>query len=232
MAKVKQVGPGRKTSGTLDGLTYFNRNGLTYVRTALTMPESAYKTPAARKRQAVFILVQMHMKYHHRTIKQTFTPKGNGTANNRYYSMNARALAAALDEVADRYVAGELITITDVEAAISAYAAEHPQAITIASKSGYQDVYLTGAWPDTITLNALTGDSTVIIIVAENGTTTTINADGSVTTGTNSDQTESSGSGESGSGSSGSGDNSSSGDNGSGESGGGSGESGGFDIGS
>ena len=227
MAKVKQVGPGRKTSGTIDGLTYFNRNGLTYVRTALTMPESAYKTPAARKRQAVFILVQMHMKYHHRTIKQTFTPRGNGTASNRYYSVNAKALAAALDEVADRYVAGELITITDVEAAISAYAAEHPQAITIASKSGYQDVYLTGVWPDTITLNALTGDSTVIIIVAENGTTTTINADGSVTTGTNSGHTESSGSG-----STESGDNSSSGDSGSGDSSGGSGESGGFDIGS
>jgi len=225
MAKIKQVGPGRKTSGNVDGLNYYNRKGKTFVRTALTMPESAYKTPAARKRQAVFILVQMHMKYHHRTIKQTFTPR-SGTASNRYYSMNARALAAALDEVADRYVAGELITITDVEAAISAYAAEHPQAITIASKSGYQDVYLTGVWPETITLNALTGDSTVIIIVAENGTTTTINADGTVTTGTNSGHTESSGSG-----STGSGDNSSSGDSGSGESGGGSSDSGGFDIG-
>ena len=35
----------------------------------------------------------------------------------------------------------------------------------------------------TITLNALAGDRTVIIIVAKNGTQTTINADGTVTTG-------------------------------------------------
>jgi hypothetical protein len=69
-----------------------------------------------------------------------------------------------------------------VEQAISDYAAGHPTSIKIASKSGYQDVYLTGPWPDTITLNALAGDRTVIIIVAENGTRTTINADGTVTT--------------------------------------------------
>ncbi len=70
-----------------------------------------------------------------------------------------------------------------MEQAISDYAAEHPTSIKIASKSGYADVYLTGPWPDTITLNALAGDRTVIIIVAENGTQTTINADGTVTTG-------------------------------------------------
>ena len=44
-------------------------------------------------------------------------------------------------------------------------------------------MFLTGPWPDTITLNALTGDSTVIIIVNENGQQTTINADGTVTNG-------------------------------------------------
>ena len=79
---------------------------------------------------------------------------------------------------------GQDITITDVEAAISAYAQEHPTSIKIASKSGYAEVYLTGDWPGTITLNALSGDSTVIIIVNENGVQTTINVDGTVTTGT------------------------------------------------
>ena len=59
----------------------------------------------------------------------------------------------------------------------------------IASKSGYAEVHLTGPWPETITLNALTGDSTVIIIVNENGVQTTINADGTITTG-NSNNTD------------------------------------------
>ncbi|MCR4847818.1 MAG: hypothetical protein K5920_03070 [Bacteroidales bacterium] len=181
MAKIKQVGIGRKTSGTIDGITYVTRNGVTYARSAPTMPAKAYKTPAALKRQAIFKLIQMHLRFHLRTIKQTFTPKGNGSPSNRYYSLNNKALTQALDALADQYVAGKDVTIDDVESAISAYAVEHPTAIRIASLSGYQEVFLTGKWPDTITLNAHGGDSTVIIIVAENGTTTTINADGTTT---------------------------------------------------
>ena len=179
MAQIKQIGVGRKTTGTIDGITYVTRNGVTYARSTPNMPASAYNTPAAKKRQALFKLIQMHLKYHMRTIKQTFTPKGIGSPANRYYSVNAKALGIALTPLADRLVAGEDITITDVEAAITAYATEHPKSIRIASMSGYQEVYLTGAWPETITLNANGGDNTMIIIVAENGTKTTINADGS-----------------------------------------------------
>ena len=178
MAKITQVGPGRKTTGTIDGITYVTRNGVTYARSTPTMPASVYNTPTAKKRQAIFKFVQMHLKLHLRTIKQTFTPKGNGTPTNRYYSINGKALTLALDTLAELYCAGQDVTIDDVEQAISDYAAEHPKSIKIASKSGYAEVYLTGPWPETITLNALAGDSTVIIIVAENGTTTTINADG------------------------------------------------------
>ena len=184
MAQIKQVGIGRKSTGTIDGITYYVRGGVTYARSTPNMPSSVYNTPEAKKRQAIFKMIQMHLKYHLRTIKQTFTPKGNGSPSNRYYSLNNKGLTAALDSLAELYCAGQDVTIDDVEQAISDYAAEHPTSIKIASKSGYQDVYLTGPWPDTITLNALAGDRTVIIIVAENGTQTTINADGTITTGT------------------------------------------------
>ena len=182
MARISQIGPGRKTIGTIDGITYVTRNGVTYARSAPTMPASAYNTPAAKLRQAIFKMVQMHLKLHLRTIKQTFSAPGNGSPSNRYYSLNGKALTKALSSLAEQYVDGEDVTITDIEAAISDYATEHPTSIRIASKSGYREVFLTGPWPDTITLNALTGDSTVIIIVNENGQQTTINADGSVTT--------------------------------------------------
>ena len=174
MAKIKHLGLGRKSSGTLDGITYVTRNGVTYARSTPDIPAYVFKTPAALKRQAIFKLIQMHQKYHLRTIRQTFTPKGNGTPSNRYFSTNYKALAAALDALAEQYVAGEVVTLTEVEAAISDYASANPQAIVIAKKSGYGEVYLTGAWPDTITLYANGGDSTVIIVVAENGTSTTI----------------------------------------------------------
>ena len=183
MAQIKQVGIGRKSTGTIDGITYYTVNGKTFARTTPTMPASVYNTPEARTRQAIFKMVQMHMKHHLRTIRQTITNK-SGSPSNRYFSLNYKALSQALQALAELYVNGQDVTITDVEQAISDYAAEHPTSIKIASKSGYQDVYLTGPWPDTITLNALAGDRTVIIIVAENGTQTTINADGTVTTGT------------------------------------------------
>ena len=185
MAQIKQVGIGRKSSGTIDGITYYSRNGKTFARSAPTMPASVYNTPEARVRQAIFKMVQMHMKLHVKTIRQTITPK-NGSSCNRYYSLNKKGLALALQTLAEQYVDGLDVTIADVEAAISAYATEHPTSIKIASKSGYREVYLTGEWPSTITLNALAGDSTVIIIIAENGTMTTINTDGSVTTGSSS----------------------------------------------
>ena len=186
MAQIKQVGIGRKSSGTIDGVTYYVRGGVTYARSTPNIPASVYNRPEARIRQAVFKLVQMHLKHHLRTIKQTFTAKGNGSASNRYYSLNSKALTAALTPLAELYCAGQDVTITDVEQAISDYAAEHPASIRIASKSGYQDVYLTGSWPATITLNAQAGDSTVIIIVNEHGEQTTINADGTITTGSGS----------------------------------------------
>ena len=179
MAQIKQVGIGRKSTGTIDGITYYVLNGKTFARSTPTMPASVYNTTEARIRQAIFKMVQMHMKHHLRTIRQTVTAS-NGTPCNRYYSLNKKGLSAALQTLAEQYVAGVDVTITEIEAAISAYAAEHPTSIKIASKSGYQEVYLTGEWPDTITLNASAGDSTMIIIVAENGTTTTYNTDGTV----------------------------------------------------
>ena len=197
MAKIKQVGIGRKSSGTIDGITYYTVNGKTFARSTPTMPASVYNTTEARTRQAIFKMVQMHMKHHLRTIRQTITNK-TGSPSNRYFSLNYKALSQALQALAELYVSGQDVTITDVEQAISDYAAEHPTSIRIASKSGYQDVYLTGTWPDTITLNALAGDRTVIIIVAENGTQTTINADGTVTTGQYTGGTNTGGNGNTG----------------------------------
>ena len=213
MAQIKQVGIGRKSSGTIDGITYYSKNGKTFARSTPTMPASAYNTTEARTRQAIFKFIQMHMKHHLRTIRQTITPK-NGSSSNRYYSLNKKGLNAALQALAEQYVEGADVTITEVEAAISAYAAEHPTSIKIASKSGYQEVYLTDAWPETITLNALSGDSTVIIIVSENGVKTTINADGTVTTGTYSGSENGSESGDDGNGN---GDGDGGDDNGSGD---------------
>ena len=59
MAQIKQVGIGRKSSGTIDGITYYTVNGKTFARSTPTMPASVYNTPEARTRQAIFKMVQM-----------------------------------------------------------------------------------------------------------------------------------------------------------------------------
>ena len=192
------------------------------------MPASVYNTTEARIRQAVFKMIQMHIKHHLRTIRQTISNK-SGSPSNRYFSLNYKALSQALQAMAELSVEGQDVTITDIEQAISDYAAQHPTSIKIASKSGYADVYLTGPWPDTITLSAFAGDQTVIIIVAENGTQTTINADGTITTSGNSGG--SSGSGSTDSGNTGNtGGNTGGGGNNSGGDGGGDNNGGGDDI--
>jgi hypothetical protein len=203
MAKINQVGPGRKTSGTIDGVTYVTtRNGNTYARIQGKLPAYVFKNPAALKRQCIFKMVQEHANYHLRTLKKTISRVGNGNVVNRYTQLNYKHLAAALDALADRMLEGTVVTLTEIEAAIAAYATEHTEAITIAAKNGYGKVYLTGAWPDTITLRASGGDSTIIVIVAENGSTTTITpAEGGSTTVISGGDNGSSGSSDSGSGS-------------------------------
>ena len=48
---------------------------------------------------------------------------------------------------------------------ITAYAADHPSEICIASLKGYKELFLSGPWPKTITLHAVKGKSTIVITV-------------------------------------------------------------------
>ena len=165
MVKIKQVGIGRMASGTIDGITYVTRGDVTYARSTPTMPAHVYTTPAAKKRRAIFNMIQMHLKHHLPTLRKTITPKGIGCAYTRYYSLNAKPLARALGVLAEEVVNGKNITIDDVEEAITAYAADHSDEICIASLKGYKELFLSGSWPDTITLHSVNGKSSVVITV-------------------------------------------------------------------
>ena len=75
MVKIKQVGIGRMASGTIDGITYVTRGDVTFARSTPTMPAHVYTTPAAKKRRAIFNMIQMHLKHHLPTLRKTITPK-------------------------------------------------------------------------------------------------------------------------------------------------------------
>ena len=169
MATIKQVGPGIMTSGTVGGLTYVRRrDGVTYVRSTPIMPAKVYKSPAAKKRQALFKMIQTHLHHHLPTLRQTFVHEGSGSPSNGYFKRNNTVLREALDDLADRMVAGEDVTFSMIEAAICAYAAEHPDKICIASLNGFKEVFLVGEWPDVITLHSNKGSRVVTITVMEN----------------------------------------------------------------
>ena len=168
MAKIKQVGPGQMTSGTIDGLTYVRcNNGTTYVRTLPVMPAKIYRTPAAKKRQATFKMIQSHLQHHLPTIRQTFNYSGFGNPTNGYFKRNNKALREALDALAERMVDGDLITLGMIESAICDYAAANPDRICIASLDGFKEVFLTGEWPDTIAIHANKGRNVVVVTVSE-----------------------------------------------------------------
>ena len=95
MVKIKQVGIGRMASGTIDGITYVTRGDVTFARSTPTMPAHVYTTPAAKKRRAIFNMIQMHLKHRLPTLRKTITPMGIGSAYTRYYSLNAKPLARA-----------------------------------------------------------------------------------------------------------------------------------------
>ncbi len=167
MATVKHTGVLNGVTGTIDGVIVYSRGDKLYVRSVPTFPSSMFKTPQARKKQAVFKLVQMHRKYHLGTIRKTIEAPKTSSSYNLYYKLNAKALNAAVNELADKYCAGELVTITDVEHAICAYAAEHPESIIIGSKSGFHNIYLSGEWPDIFTFKPQNGKNSIIITVSE-----------------------------------------------------------------
>jgi len=167
MAIIKQVSIGRYAHGAIDGIIYVTRNGITYARSKPVIPARTYTNPAARKRQAIFKMIQMHLKHHLCTIRQTFTPQGLGNPSTRYHSENNAHLTLALDALADRMVDGEVVTIREVESAICTYAAEHPKSIVIAQKEGFRKVYLNGEWPEIITLHPICRGGCKVMVAVE-----------------------------------------------------------------
>ena len=164
MAKINQVGPGPMTTGTVGGLTYVKcKDGTTYVRSTPVMPAKVYKSPAAKKRVALFKMIQTHLRQHLPTLRRTFVHEGSGSPSNGYFKRNNKALREALDALADRMVAGELVTPDEIEAAVCAYAAGHPDRICIASIDGYEEVFLAGEWPDFIMLRPKGSNRTMTI---------------------------------------------------------------------
>lgn len=161
MAKEVSINGKTYIVGKVGGMVYYVANGVQMRRSVPVRSARSYHRPGNEREHAMMRLIQKHISFHASTIHLSFDPlppdpvrhKKGGGIRNHYYKLNSKALRAALLPLTDAEPGnGSLVTVSEVELAIRAYAAAHPTEITIARKEGFRDVFLKGEWPQSITL--------------------------------------------------------------------------------
>lgn len=136
------IGRGKKSAGNLTYRTVRGRCIASQKQEKRGPVKGAYSIA-----QATFSLVSTFMRAHAADIDVSFDKTTYGSARNNFYKTNKSALAAALATLANEYAyAKNKADITAIDAAIAAYAQDNPKAIVRVKLSGFDTVYLTGAW--------------------------------------------------------------------------------------
>lgn len=136
------IGRGKKSAGNLTYRTVRGRCIASQKQEKRGPVKGAYSIA-----QATFSLVSTFMRAHAADIDVSFDKTTYGSARNNFYKTNKSALAAALSALAQEYAyAKNKADITAIDAAIAAYAQTNQQAIVRVKLSGFDTVYLTGAW--------------------------------------------------------------------------------------
>ena len=136
------IGRGKKSAGNLTYRTVRGRCIASQKQEKRGPVKGAYSIA-----QATFSLVSTFMRAHAADIDVSFDKTAYGSARNNFYKTNKSALAAALATLANEYAyAKNKADITAIDAAIASYAQTNPKAIVRVKLSGFDTVYLTGAW--------------------------------------------------------------------------------------
>lgn len=149
MAIINSMGVG-KARKSMGNVTYRTVRG----RTVGSQKRAATgSTPATRgggavmsRQQALFGMVSMFMQTHASDIGVSFNKSKYGSQRNYFFAVNRKALFAALSSLAMSAMASGYPLLSEVESAITAYATANPTAIYRVKLSGFDPVFLTGAW--------------------------------------------------------------------------------------
>lgn len=149
MAIINSMGVG-KARKSMGNVTYRTVRG----RTIGSQKRAATgSTPATRgdgavmsRQQALFGMVSMFMQAHASDIDVSFNKSKYGSQRNYFFSVNRKALFAALNTLAMSAMASGYPLLSEVESAIMEYATANPTAIYRVKLSGFESVFLTGAW--------------------------------------------------------------------------------------
>lgn len=149
MAIINSMGVG-KARKSMGNVTYRTVRG----RTIGSQKRAATgSTPATRgdgavmsRQQALFGMVSMFMQAHASDIDVSFNKSKYGSQRNYFFSVNRKALFAALNTLAMSAMASGYPLLSEVESAITEYATANPTAIYRVKLSGFDPIFLTGAW--------------------------------------------------------------------------------------
>lgn len=145
MAIIRSMGVG-SAKKSMGNVTYRTVRGRT-LGSQKVAPRPLTRAQDVSLQQFVFGLVTRFMAVHAADIMVSFNQTKYGSERNFFAKVNFSSLREALRPL---YNAGATsvddISDAQIEAAITEYATANPQAIYRVKRSGYEVVYLTGAW--------------------------------------------------------------------------------------
>ena len=164
MAIISSMGVG-KACKSMGNVTYRTVRGRTIgsqkrAATGSTATTRGDGTVMSRQ-QALFGMVSMFMQAHASDIDVSFNKSRFGSQRNYFFKTNRKALFAALASLAVTAMNQGYPSLTDVEAAIASYATANPKAIYRVKLSGFEPVYMSGAWSSDD--NPVSGGGTQVI---------------------------------------------------------------------
>lgn len=156
------VGKARKSMGNVTyrivrGRTIGSQKRAATGSTATTRGDGAVMS----RQQALFGMTSMYMQAHASDIDVSFNKSRYGSQRNYFFRMNRKALFAALGSLAVTAMNQGYPSLADIESAITSYATENPTAIYRVKLSGFEPVYLSGAWSSDD--NPVSGGGTQVI---------------------------------------------------------------------
>lgn len=136
------IGRGKKSAGNLTYRTVRGRCIASQRREKMGAQSGA---PSIA--QAKFSLISSFMRAHASDIDVSFSKSTYGSQRNNFYRKNKAGLEAALQTLASTYsTTNQKPSVAEIDEAIATYAEANPTAIVRVYLSGFDTVYLTGAW--------------------------------------------------------------------------------------
>lgn len=115
-----------------DGNTaYRTINGTTFFNTIDTEKPGRARSRSQRIASAILDLMNRYTLFHYADLNISFSKGKHHSPRHAFMRKNRQELKAALSSLAERVADGEMVTIAEIDTAVSDYATQNPNAIVI-----------------------------------------------------------------------------------------------------